>query len=218
VIDVLLTNEDRWLRALGAYAVADLQLKNFMPVLRTLMSDPALMVKEAARNAISRMDGVIRMKKIKNINTLQTLSTLDRILLLREVPMFSGLSPEDLEKIAEIATEHLYSDRTVLCHEGEPGNTLFILVNGSVEVIKKTGGPDTVLAVRKTGEFVGEMAILESAPRSATLRASGDVRVLVIDGNAFTAIMVDRPEVAISVLRKMSTRVRELNERIGAAG
>ena len=175
-------------------------------------------MKDAARNAVSQMDGTVIMKKIINPKTLKTLSTLDRILLLREVPMFSRLAPEDLEKIAEVADEQLYSDQALLCAEGETGNTLFILVSGRIEVLKRTGGRDIVLAERGVGEFVGEMAILESAPRSATLKAVGEVRVLVIDGDAFTAILLDRPEVAVSVLRNMSTRVRQLNEKIGAGG
>jgi len=61
---------------------------------------------------------------------------------------------------------------------------------------------------------VGEMAILESAPRSASLRANGDARVLVIGGDAFKAILLDRPEVAVSVLQNMSSRLRELNARV----
>ena len=82
------------------------------------------------------------------------------------------------------------------------------------------GKKDNIIASRGPGEFVGEMAILESAPRSATLKARGDVRVLVIEGEAFNAILLDRPEVSISVLRHMSSRVRQLNEKIGmtAAG
>ena len=86
-----------------------------------------------------------------------------------------------------------------------------------MDVIKKNGNEEIVLATRNDGEFVGEMAILESAPRSATLKAHGDVRVLVINGDAFNSILFDRPEVAVAVLRKMSTRVRELNAKIAAA-
>jgi CRP-like cAMP-binding protein len=104
----------------------------------------------------------------------------------------------------------------LLCSEGEPGSTLFIIPSGKVDVIKKAGEKENVLATREKGGFVGEMAVLESAPRSATLKAHGDVRVLVIDGDAFNTILHDRPEVAISVLRHMSTRVRELNEKVGA--
>jgi CRP-like cAMP-binding protein len=84
-------------------------------------------------------------------------------------------------------------------------------VIGKVEVIKGIGKTENVIAVREPGEFVGEMAILESAPRSATLRAQEDVRVLIIEGEAFKSILKDRPEVAISVLQHMSTRVRQLS-------
>ena len=216
VIRDLLTHEDPWFRALAVYAVPELKLTGLFKDLRRLMSDPVVLVKDAARNAVSQMDGTIIMKKITNLKTLKTLSTLDRILLLREVPIFFGLAPEDLEKVAEIANEQLFFDQDLLCREGEPGNALYILVSGKVEVIKKAAGRDAVLAERGVGDFVGEMAILESAPRSATLKAIGDVRVLVIDGTAFNTILLDRPQVAVSVLRNMSTRVRHLTDKIGA--
>ena len=65
---------------------------------------------------------------------------------------------------------------------------------------------------------VGEMAILDSAPRFATLRALSEVRLLSIEGDAFNTILLDQPEVAVSVLRRMSARVRELNEKVGTNG
>jgi HEAT repeat protein len=205
VIEILLSDEDYWLRGLAARSVADIGLKEFVPLLHELTSDPIPFVRQAAGDALVRMDGDAGMK------TLKTLSTLERVLLLREVPMFSGLSPEDLEQIADIAQEQLYSTGTLICREGERGSTLFIIVTGKVEVIKGMGKTENVIAVREPGEFVGEMAILESAPRSATLRAQEDVRVLIIEGEAFKAILMDRPEVAISVLQHMSTRVRQLS-------
>jgi CRP-like cAMP-binding protein len=82
--------------------------------------------------------------------------------------------------------------------------------------VKSAGRQDeSILATRGVGEFVGEMAILDSAPRSATLRAVSDVRILSIDGDAFKSILLDRPEVAVSVLRNMSSRVRALNAMVG---
>jgi HEAT repeat protein/ATP/ADP translocase len=215
VVDIFLRDENPWFRALATYVVAELQLSIYVPVLRRLLSDPIPLVKDAANNAIGRMDGTVIMKRVKNVSTLRTLSTLDRILLLREIPMFSKLSPEDLERIAEIAQEQLYSSHSLICREGDPGSTLFIIVNGEVDVIKLLGKKQNILATRRDGEFVGEMAILESAPRSATLKARGDVRALTIEGDAFKTILHDRPEVAVSVLRHMSSRVRELNEMVG---
>ena len=205
---MLLSHEDYWLRGLSARAALELGLKECRPALHHLLSDPMPFVRQAAEDALARMNGEVEMK------TLKTLSTLERILLLREVPMFSRLAPEDLEQIAEIAQEQLYSNRSSICREGEPGSTLFIIVSGSVQVIKGIDKTESMIAVRGPGEFVGEMAILESAPRFATLRAQGDVRVLVIEGEAFKTILLDRPEVAISVLRHMSTRVRQLNQEV----
>jgi CRP-like cAMP-binding protein len=166
-------------------------------------------VKQAASDALKQLDGT-KMK------TLKTLSTLERILLLREVPMFGGLAPEDLEKIADIAHEQIYATGGIICREGEPGDSLFIIVSGDVQVVKSMGRQESILATRGAGEFVGEMAILDSAPRSATLRALKDVRVLSIEGDAFKSILLDRPEVAVSALRNMSARIRALNERIGS--
>jgi HEAT repeat protein len=211
-VSVLLGDQDDWLRALMAWSVPELDLKEFVPALHTLSSDPALLVRQAAMDALARMEDGDKMK------TLKTISALERILLLREVPMFSGLCPEDLEQIAQVAEEQIYPDQAVICYEGEPGNTLFIISSGRIQVVKTSDQKEHILAVRTAGQFVGEMAILESAPRSATLKANGDVRVLAIDGNAFTSILLDRPEVAVSVLRHMSSRVRELNEKVGAAG
>lgn len=210
IADMLLTHEDRWLRAMGTYVVIEMDVGESIPDVRKLFMDEDPLVQAAARDAWSRLGGSVNMK------TLKTLSTLDRVLLLREVPMFTGLSPEDLEKIAEIAEEQLFLDQALLCREGEPGHTLFIIASGVVDVLKKAGNSEKVLASRSTGDFVGEMAVLESAPRSATLKARGGVRTLVIDGDAFHVILLDRPQVAVSVLQRMSTRVRELNEKIGA--
>ena len=210
VIGGLLESEDYWLRAISARVVYELKLQEYIPVLKKMKSDPVLLVQHAALGTLARMDGGTKMK------TLKTLSTLDRILLLREVPMFSRLSPEDLERIAEFAQEQLFPANSMICREGDPGDSLFIIVHGKVNVMKETeSGDHTQLAVRKDGEFVGEMAILESAKRSATLQADGEVRMLVLDGDSFKAILRDRPEVAISVLQHMSRRVRELNERVG---
>ncbi len=211
MIEFLLEDDDYWLRAMAARSLPELGLGEFAPALRKLRSDPVALVKYAARDALAQLNDEVNMK------TMKTLSTLERILLLREVPMFSGLSPEDLEKIAEIAHEQLFSSRSILCREGDPGDTLFIIVSGRVDVIIAAGKKETIIASRGPGEFVGEMAILESAPRSATLRARGEVRVLVIDGDSFASIMLDRPEVAVSVLRHMSSRVRQINEKIGAS-
>lgn len=205
---ILLEHEDHWIRALAAGAVPELGLANCADALRKLQEDGQLFVRQAASSALVQLDG-------EDMKTLKTLSTLERILLLREIPIFSGLAPEDLEKIADIAHEDLYSSGGIICREGDSGDALFVIVSGDVQVVRSAGKQESILATRGVGEFVGEMAILDSAPRSATLRAVNDVRVLTIDGEAFKSILLDRPEVAVSVLRNMSSRIRALNAMVG---
>lgn len=206
---ILLEHQDHWIRALAAGAVPELGLANCVDALQRLQRDGHLFVRQAASAALVHLDG-------GDMKTLKTLSTLERILLLREIPIFSGLAPEDLEKIADIAHEDLYSAGGIICREGDSGDALFVIVSGDVQVVRSAGKQESVLATRGMGEFVGEMAILDSAPRSATLRAVNDVRVLTIDGEAFKSILLDRPEVAVSVLRNMSSRIRALNAMVGA--
>jgi CRP-like cAMP-binding protein len=153
---------------------------------------------------------LIQFDEEKSMNTLQTISTLERILLLREVPIFADLSPEDLKQVAEIAQEQWIPDGTIICRDGEQGDSMYIIVAGQVQILKGAEGNEKILAVRGQGDFVGEMAIIESGPRVATLRAQGDVRALVIEGGAFNAILRDRQAVAISVMRTLSRRLREM--------
>ncbi len=143
------------------------------------------------------------------METLQTISPLERILLLREVPLFAELTPDDLEQIADVAREQVYPDGAVIIPEGEEGDEMYVIASGQARVTKQYAGIEKHLATRGVGEFIGEMAIIESTPRSATLHAEGEVRTLVIDGNAFKSILRDRPEVSFAVLRGLSRRLRE---------
>jgi CRP-like cAMP-binding protein len=138
------------------------------------------------------------------------MSTLQRALLLREVPLFADLLPEDLAQIADIAREELFHSGEALVREGEKADSLFVLSEGEVQILKQDSGGQRLVATRGEGDFVGEMAIIEAAPRSATVRAVGDVRALVIDAESFEAILWERPDVTRALLRGVSRRMREL--------
>jgi CRP-like cAMP-binding protein len=104
------------------------------------------------------------------MDTLKTVSILERILLLREIPIFAGLSRDDLKLVAEFAREEWYPQNTVIFQQGDEGNMRSVIVEGQVQVLRSTDGTEQVLAQRRSGDFVGEMAIIESTQRSATLR------------------------------------------------
>ena len=144
------------------------------------------------------------------MDTLKTVSIFERILLLREIPIFADLSPEDLKRVAEIAREQLYPQNTDIFHEGDEGNMMFVIVAGRVQVVRNKDGKDQVLVERGPGDFMGEMAIIESAPRSATLHTQSEVRVLAIDDETFKGILRERPNVSFAVLRSISRRLREM--------
>jgi HEAT repeat protein len=199
----LLQHEDHWLRALGAFATGELSLKDRIPELQTLAKDSDPLISDGASRALSQLG--------EPMETLQTLSLMERIMLLREVPLFANLSPDDLKQIAEIAWEDWYHDGAILFKVGDEGHELFIIATGKMKVIKDADSAPKVLAVRGPGEFIGEMAIIESAQRSATVQVEGEARALVIDENAFKAILRDRPEVALAVLRALSRRLREMS-------
>jgi Cyclic nucleotide-binding domain len=203
-IEKFLESGDRWLCALSARAVQELGLKEFIPKLADLTTCPDALIKESA------VEALVHFKELKPMETLQTVSTIERVLLLREVPIFADLPPEDLQQLAEIAGEQWYPDSTAIFHQGDEGDRMFIIVDGQVQVIRSANGKDQTLAQRGPGEFIGEMAIIESVPRSATLVTRGEVRVLAIDGETFKQILRERPEVSLAVLRSVSRRLREM--------
>ena len=144
------------------------------------------------------------------MDTLKTVSILERIMLLREIPIFADLSPEDLKHLAEIAHEEWYPQNTTIFQQGDEGHMMFVIVEGHVQVVRNTDGKDQIWAERGPGDFVGEMAIIESAPRSATLRTQSEVRILAIDDETFKGILRERPDVSFAVMRSISRRLREM--------
>ncbi|MEW6400305.1 MAG: HEAT repeat domain-containing protein [Chloroflexota bacterium] len=206
VIGDLLTSKDAWLRILAVRAAPELGLRVFIPVLHRLKSERDPLLQEAALAALCDFGEVPPM------DTLNTVSILERILLLREIPIFADLSPEDLKRVAEITREEWYPQNTVIFRQGDEGNLMLVIVEGVLKIMRTANGIEQVLARRGPGEFVGEMAVIESAPRSATLITQSDVRVLSLDAGPFKSILHERPEVSFAVLRSISRRLREMTE------
>jgi CRP-like cAMP-binding protein len=131
---------------------------------------------------------------------------MERILFLRKVSLFAGLPPEDLKQVAAIGLEQLYQDGEEIVHQGDLGDELFIIISGQVRVIKGSGEE---LAIRGAGEYVGEMALLDQAPRSATLESKGEVRLLSIEKDDFDSILRQRPEVSLAIITVLCERLRQ---------
>lgn len=107
---------------------------------------------------------------------------------------------------------------TVLFREGDRGEDMYIVQSGKVAIKKKLrDGPDTVLAVLEKGDFFGEMAILERAPRSATAEVVEGGDLIVIAGEMFGDMIKANPEIAVRMLRKQSIRLRETLKSLESA-
>ncbi len=201
VFHQLISHQERWVQALAIRAVGELGLRAMVPDLHRFAVNSDRVIGDAARDALLQLG--------EKMEALTTMSLMERILLLKEVPLFHDLSSDDLGRIADIASERWFPDGEPLCREGENGDELFIVASGRVRVTKETDKRERLLATRGVGEFIGEMAIIESIPRFATVRADGEARTLVIGSNAFRAILRDRPEVSLAVMRALSRRLRE---------
>ncbi|MFN0245693.1 MAG: Crp/Fnr family transcriptional regulator [Kofleriaceae bacterium] len=103
---------------------------------------------------------------------------------------------------------------TVLFEEGQPGDYMYVVQTGEVEIRRQVGETERVLAVLPPGEFFGEMAILNGRPRSATAVVRVASRLLVIEGKTFEAMMRARPEIALRIIKSLATRLESANQHI----
>jgi hypothetical protein len=166
--------------------------------LAALRDDPDPWVREVT--AFAKSDGGDQME------TLAILPTMERILFFRHVPLFADLPPADLKQVAAIAGEQIYADGTYIAREGDVGEELLVIVTGEVRVV--TGGRE--IARRTRGDYVGEMAVLDGEPRSASLIAAGQVRALRVGRRELETIMRERPETSLAMLVVLTRRLREM--------
>lgn len=165
-----------------------------------LLNDPDEWIRECA--AFAQHYG-------ETMDTLATLSLMDRILFFKRVPLFANLTPVDLKQVASLAEEEVFSDGEEIAHEGDVGDVMFIIVNGEVKVCSYKDGVEMEIACRKAGDYVGEMSIIGREPRMASLIAIGDVRTLCIDQQSFEGLIRERPDVSLSVMRVLGQRLKE---------
>lgn len=113
--------------------------------------------------------------------------------------------------MSEGALGKMYQDGEVIIHQGDVGECMFVIQEGQVEVLSEVDGRELRLAVRKEGDFFGEMSIFERETRSATVRALGPARVLTVDKKNFLRRIAADPSLAFRIVQTMSSRIRELS-------
>jgi CRP-like cAMP-binding protein len=129
---------------------------------------------------------------------------------LARVPIFEKCTPEEIRAIADVAQEHFYEPGQIIVTQGTPGQAFYLILAGRVS-IERDG---RALGAFGPGDFFGEMSLLDSAPRSATIRAIEQTRCLMLSSWDFKALVERNPSIAIKLLEVLSRRLRVADERL----
>lgn len=143
----------------------------------------------------------------------------DRLEQLKGVELFSGLKQPALELIARIASEETYNRGDKIFRHGEPGEKLYLILEGKVRISREIPGMgEEALAVLGPGQIFGEMALLDESPRSADANVHDKCRVLAVPRDGFDDLLYLNKELAYEVLwsivRMLLRRLRETNDKL----
>jgi len=135
-----------------------------------------------------------------------------RIRHLQRVPIFSGFSEAQLGRIIAHARIVEVPAGTVVTQAGEPGDSFFVIIDG-ITAVKTPAGASGQL---QPGDFFGEMSLLDGDPRSATIVATTDLRLLIVDRSHFWRLLEEAPDLIRTILIVLSRRVRRLEQTVNA--
>src|SRR5262245_12171654 len=131
---------------------------------------------------------------------------------LQRVPLFSGFTEDELRRIAELSRIVESPVGTVVTQIGEPGESFFVIIDGTLAVRTPVGAGSRL----QPGDFFGEMSLLDGEPRSATIVAMTDVRLLIVDRSHFWRLLDETPDLIRRMLTILSRRVRRLEQTVHA--
>ncbi|MGF1614680.1 MAG: Crp/Fnr family transcriptional regulator [Gammaproteobacteria bacterium] len=130
-------------------------------------------------------------------------------------PLFPELTSESLKRIAEHGTVRSYPKNAVLIHEGDQTDSFYVILNGKVKVYASDeDGKEVILNIQGAGEYFGELALIDSAPRSASVMTLEPSKLAVVSRTDFEDFLAQNPGVAIELIRALVQRVRSLTESV----
>lgn len=142
----------------------------------------------------------------------------ERLELTGKVLLFRDLPVSDLVVVTATLSEERYEAGVYVFYEGAPGDSLYLVMEGELSVVKGLGNENEyTLDKMETGSYVGEIALIDRAPRSASIRAETECRLLKMDGHDFNHILMSRPVVIINACKVLTHRIRDLERRLKSA-
>ena len=141
----------------------------------------------------------------------------EEVEVLKGVPIFAKMELAKLKLIAFTGERMNYTEGQELCHQGDPGDAMYVILGGVAEVLIDTpAGPIQVAELRKNN-FFGETAILCDAPRNATIKAREPLNTLKISKDTFYRMVGEFPQMAIEIMRELAHRVEDTNQKLREA-
>ena len=130
---------------------------------------------------------------------------IDKIIILKRVPIFSGFDAESLKILSGISEEVFYNSGELIFEEGEAGDALYIVINGTVKIFKQSDS--SALSVIEANGFFGEFAVLGNENRSASAIAVSDTDLLVISKDKFHSLLFAHPLLSLPIFDNLISRL-----------
>jgi CRP/FNR family cyclic AMP-dependent transcriptional regulator len=136
-------------------------------------------------------------------------------MLLDGVSLFAGLSERDMEDVSKLAVIRHYPKNTLVLCEGDNSDSLYVVLSGKVKVfLSDEEGKEVILNVQGEGEYFGELALLDNAPRSASVMTVDDTKLAIISKPAFEKCMEKNPGISLKISQGLAQRLRCLSENV----
>ena len=135
--------------------------------------------------------------------------------MLKNIPLFAGLSEDDLKLVSDMAIEKSYPKNAVVITEGEQGDSLFAVMSGRVKVfIGDEDGREIILKMLGPGDVFGEMSVIDRQPRSASVSTLESCVFRVLSHSSFEVCLERAPRIAIGVMNALAKRLRDADRKI----
>ena len=137
--------------------------------------------------------------------------------MLDNIALFSGLEPEELSLLSSKAVVHSYPKNTIVINEGDVSNSLHIIVSGEVKVfLSNEEGKEIILNIMEPGDYFGEMALLDSGPRSASVITTAPSKLAIISKTDFENFLQNSPQTMLKILNHAFARLRALTDTVSS--
>jgi len=135
--------------------------------------------------------------------------------ILKTIPLFAELKDEELSTIASHAINKTYPKNSVIINEGDNTNSLYVIQSGKVKAfLSNEDGKEVILTLLKTGDYFGELSLLDNAPRSASIMTMEPCKFSIISKEDFDRSMDMHPEIARTLVAELTSTVRRLTESV----